>query len=187
MTDLRAIVSACRMPNCQRKHLAKGLCSKHYSQVQRGIEPHDTPRTRNASKWAGNKSTKVYQAWRSIRNRCQPTSKSAKHYHQRGIRVCQRWDIFENFLTDMGEPPSSKHSIDRINNDGNYEPDNCRWATQVVQVRNTRWAHFDEETVREIRQQNASGITPKDLAVKFGSSPSYMARICNGSIWADLG
>lgn len=65
--------------------------------------------------------------------------KRYKNYGLRGITVCDRWrDSFENFVADMGERPSPQHSIDRINNDGNYEPSNCRWATQKEQMNNTR-------------------------------------------------
>ena len=64
--------------------------------------------------------------------------KDHANYVQRGITVCERWLKFENFFADMGLRPSSKHSIDRKNNDGNYEPGNCRWATKEQQVHNTR-------------------------------------------------
>ena len=61
------------------------------------------------------------------------------NYGKRGIKVCDKWlQSFENFYKDMGEPPTNKHSIDRINVNGNYEPSNCRWATRTVQARNTR-------------------------------------------------
>jgi len=68
-----------------------------------------------------------------------PTCKHYKNYGGRGIKVCDRWlNSFENFLLDMGRKPSPKHSIDRIDVNGDYEPSNCRWATDGEQMRNIR-------------------------------------------------
>ena len=81
-----------------------------------------------------------YNAWVGIKRRCLNVNDASYHnYGGRGIKVCNRWkDSFKNFWDDMGKRPSKKHSIDRINNDGNYEPNNCRWATDLQQMRNKR-------------------------------------------------
>lgn len=85
------------------------------------------------------KNTPTYRSWINMKNRCCcPNSTNYRHYGGRGISVCDRWrDSYENFLADMGERPEGK-SIDRIDVAGNYEPSNCRWATQSEQLRNRR-------------------------------------------------
>lgn len=86
---------------------------------------------------AGN--TPEYRAWCLLRSRCnRKTDPRFSSYGGRGISVCGRWNDFANFLEDMGRRPSPRHSIDRINNNGNYEPGNCRWATATQQSLNTR-------------------------------------------------
>jgi hypothetical protein len=83
--------------------------------------------------------TVEYKTWRNIRSRCtNPNYEHFNRYGGRGITVCVRWQTFVNFLADMGRRPGPEYSLDRINNDGNYEPTNCRWATRKEQNRNTR-------------------------------------------------
>jgi len=92
-----------------------------------------------------------YNVWRSMKFRCyNKLSKDFKRYGGRGIKVCKRWrNSFRFFISDMGLRPSPRHSIDRINNDGNYEPGNVRWASRTEQARNTATNHrltFNGET-----------------------------------------
>jgi len=81
----------------------------------------------------------AYRSWQSMRTRClNPHSTQYPAYGGRGITICERWLVFENFLADMGERPSATHTLDRFpNKNGNYEPGNCRWATPKEQQNNT--------------------------------------------------
>lgn len=94
----------------------------------------------------GGFGTPEYRVWCAIKQRClNPEAPSWADYGGRGITVCERWLEFPNFLADMGVRPSPKHSIDRFpDNDGNYQPGNCRWATWQEQARNRRTTRLVE-------------------------------------------
>lgn len=82
--------------------------------------------------------SKEYKSWSGMKSRCSnPNLPGSEHYYGKGIKVCKRWGDFINFYNDMGPKPSGKHSIDRIDNDGNYEPSNCKWSTMEEQANNT--------------------------------------------------
>jgi hypothetical protein len=84
-------------------------------------------------------ATPTYRVWKGMLERCRNKKNIGfKYYGARGISVCESWEIFENFLADMGDRPALDLSLDRINNDGNYEPGNCRWATKKEQANNQR-------------------------------------------------
>lgn len=92
----------------------------------------------------GRSPTKEYATWASIKRRCyNKADKSYFLYGERGITMCDRWlNSFENFYQDMGDKPSSRHSIDRINNNKGYGPDNCHWVLPEVQANNKRNNRF---------------------------------------------
>lgn len=102
--------------------------------------------------------TEIYMIWLTMRKRCSnPKSNGYARYGGRGISVCQRWDEFNNFIADMGERLPGK-TLDRKDNDGNYEPSNCRWATRKEQSANstlTKQIVFNGET-KSVRQWEVS-------------------------------
>ena len=124
--------------------------------------------------------TPEYGAWRNMITRCEvPTDRYFLHYGGRGIAVCPRWrKSFVDFLADIGERPSPKHSLDRINNDGNYEPGNVRWATAREQARNStqcHWIEFNGERMILADWAARIGITRSALRSRLRKLPLEQA------------
>lgn len=111
---------------------------------------------------------KEYRAWLSMRSRCLfPSHKSYQDYGGRGIKICDRWiEDFNAFFIDMGEKPTPKHTLDRIDTNGNYEKSNCRWATQKEQCRNRRsntWIEYNGITMTKTEWANELGVNKNNL------------------------
>lgn len=120
-------------------------------------------RSCGCTKTHGKTGSLTYVSWVGMFQRV----KNRKYYADRGITVCDRWRKFENFFEDMGERPNRSLSLDRINNDGNYEPGNCRWATRSQQQNNRRVKDFTQRN-RQMYELRQAGFTLEQIANNFG-------------------
>jgi len=119
----------------------------------------------------GQSGTDLHSRWSAMHERCKGyKERDRKRYTERGITVCPEWSSFETFRDEMGEPPSSSHTLDRINNDAGYSKENCRWATKEEQSNNKSSSVFIEhEGIRKTVAQWArdKGVCQKALMYRI--------------------
>lgn len=143
-------MNICTVDNCGRSIHAVGLCHMHYLRMRRHGDTNKNLPGLTHGHNMGRLMSPTYRSWAGMIQRCiNPKRSSYKNYGALGICVHESWKRFENFLTEMGIRPEGK-TLDRINNDGNYEPGNCRWVTRSEQQRNKR--PMSNETKEKHRQ-----------------------------------
>lgn len=129
-------------------------------------------------------NTPTYSSWHGMKTRAlNPNSTNYKYWGGRGIRICDRWLDFRNFLEDMGERPKGM-SLERIDNEKGYNPENCKWATKQEQFFNRRDTKVNARKVEEMRKLYAEGgITQKELGKRYEIDESQVSRIVNNKAW----
>jgi hypothetical protein len=142
--------------------------SHHTTSIKRKQTEYQKQRASEANTKHGGSKLKEYRVWSEMIQRCtNPNSRYYFNYGGRGIKVCDQWLDFANFISDMGSRPE-KTCLDRINNDGDYSPENCKWSTRTQQMNNTR-----KNVVIEF---NGQSMTRTEWARKLGLNPHTLKR-----------
>jgi hypothetical protein len=169
----------CTVEGCENIAVSRTFCGKHLMRVRRG---GSTELSRPVC--IQNPISALRLVWTSMHRRCEdPGVAGYKHYGGRGIGVCDRWDDFRAFMSDMGPKPSPGHSIDRINVNGNYEPSNCRWATATEQAQNKRNTVLSLEIAQVMRELYASGVSLREIATGLGLTYESVKSVVRQGAW----
>ena len=173
----------CEYSGCSKHAKYRGYCISHYDKLRYRGE------IQNVNEMHGKRWSSEYTTWASIKTRCY--NHNYKYYHRyggRGITVCDRWlHSFNNFNEDMGDKPFPKAQIDRINNDGNYCPENCHWVTPLENSINKSTVKMTKEKVVEMRRlHKQENVTQIELAKKYNLTAGNVWRILHYKRWVNI-
>lgn len=169
----------CSVDECSSPSVARGFCDKHY---RRWL--HHGSELSLINEMHGKRRSAEYRIWCHMKSRCgTETDANYPDYGGRGIYVDLRWMSFSTFLLDMGHRPSPKHQLDRIDNNGPYCKENCRWVVAAINNRNRRSTKLTENDVADIRRSKAR---KDELAIRYGVSYSQICRVITHKRWKEL-
>ena len=173
-------IRLCEVDGCSSPVKAKNMCGMHYRRFSKFGDPNTIKKEWKSDH--GLVGSRVYRIWSGMKTRCYlKSSRGYKWYGAKGITVCDEWlNSFEKFYEDMGDPPTNKHQIDRIDNDKGYNKENCRWVLSFQNNRNRRSTKLTEDAVAEIR---SSTLSNSQLSTKYEVSISYVSKIRNNRRW----
>lgn len=176
-------MTTCSEDGCEKKVVALGLCGMHRKRLKR----HGHTKQTRPADWGKRENHPLYQTWLGMRRRCSDEKyRDFLNYGARGITVCDKWqNDFWAFVSDMGPKPSKRHSVERMDNNGNYTPDNCKWATYEEQARNRRSAVITEDLAIEIKRRMKFGDNLGDIARAMKLSYGQVRNVAVGQSWAD--
>ena len=174
----------CSYIGCNKKSRSPGskYCEAHYYRIRRKGSPGTT--LIKKIEMHGKHDLIEHRIWVAMRGRCSnPKNRRFKYYGGRGIKVCKRWNKFSLFFKDMGKRPGKGFSIERINNDGNYSPGNCKWGSAKEQSRNRRTVKMSLEKSVRLIELKKSGIKTSKIKEIFGISQTTVDKIFRGDSW----
>jgi len=181
---MEAIMKICKVDGCKNKYQARGYCQKHYKRLRNYGDPLFTK-----IEMHGMINTPEYEIWSGMKKRCYTKTNASYHrYGGRDITVCDEWkNSFLAFYKDMGKRPTPKHQLDRIKNDGNYEPSNCRWVTPAENVQNRSSTKMNWFMVRSLRKlSEKKKFSHSELGLIYKITRSQVGLIVNNKTWKEV-